>query len=134
MTQGATGSATGTPEIAKERFSLKHAFAVMEGDPFSAGEKENLVVLLSDVAVPDAMRRPPNDWRIWVSDQAGAGAIHGLIVTISPRRKFADSGSVVTKRGGGSCFIWNRCLATSRVSCNSRLPARSAPAPPENYR
>jgi hypothetical protein len=104
MTQGATGSATGTPEIAKERFSLKHAFAVMERDPFSEGEKENLVVLLSDVAVPDAMRRPPNDWRIWVSDQAGAGAIHGLIVTISPRRKFCGQRQRRHQTGWGLMF------------------------------
>ena len=101
---GATGSATGTLEIAKERFSLKHAFAVMEGDPLSDCEKENLVVLLSDVAVPDAMRRPPNDWRIWVSDQAGAGAIHGLIVTLSPRRKFCGQRQRRHQTGWGLMF------------------------------
>jgi hypothetical protein len=99
MAQSSAGSATGTLEIAKERFTLKYAFAALEGDPFSDGEKENLVVLLSDVPVPDAMRKPSNDWRIWVSDQAGSGAIHGLIVTINPETRVWDSGSVLTKRG-----------------------------------
>src|SRR5215469_5797490 len=104
MAQGSAGSASGTLEIAKERFPLKHAFAVMEGDPFSDGEKENLVVLLSDIPVPDALRKPPNDWRIWVSDQAGAGAIHGLIVTISPRRKFCGQRQRRHQTGWGLMF------------------------------
>jgi hypothetical protein len=99
MAQGPTGNVTGTLEIAKERFTLKHAFAVMEGDPFSDGEKERLVVLLSDIPVPAEMRKASNDWRTWVADQAGAGSIHGLIVTINPETKVWDSGSVVTKQG-----------------------------------
>lgn len=99
ISQGAAGSVTGTLEIAKERFALKYAFAVMEEDPFSNGEKENLVVLLSDIPVPNEMRKASNDWRIWVADQAGASSIHGLIVTIHPETKVWDGGSVVTKRG-----------------------------------
>jgi hypothetical protein len=99
IAQGPTGNATGTLEIAKERFTLKHAFAVMEADPFSDGEKEKLVVLLSDVPVPAEMRKASNDWRSWVADQATAGSIHGLIVTINPETKVWDSGSVVTKQG-----------------------------------
>jgi hypothetical protein len=99
MAQGPGGSVKGTLELAKERFTLKHAFAVMEEDPFSDGAKERLVVLLSDVPVPDEMRKASNEWRMWVSDQAGAGALHGLIVTIDPETKVWDSGSVVTKQG-----------------------------------
>jgi hypothetical protein len=99
MAQGSPGSAIGTLEIAKERFTLKHAFAVMDGDPFSNGEKENLVVLLSDIPVPDELRKASNDWRSWVADQAAAGSIHGLILTINPETKVWDSGSVVTKQG-----------------------------------
>jgi hypothetical protein len=99
MAQGPGGSVTGTLELAKERFPLKHAFAVMDGDPFSDGEKENLIVLLTDVPIPDELRKPSNDWRLWVGDQAGAGAIHGLIVTINPETKVWDSGSVLTKSG-----------------------------------
>jgi hypothetical protein len=99
MAQGSAGSVTGTLEIAKERFPLKHVFAVMDGDPFSDGEKENLVVLLSDVPVPAELRKASNDWRTWVGEQAGAGAIHGLIVTINPETKVWDSGSVLTRQG-----------------------------------
>jgi hypothetical protein len=99
IAQGSAGGVTGTLEIAKEHFTLKHAFAAMEEDPFSNGEKENLVVLLSDVPLPDEMRKASNDWRIWVSDKAEAGAIHGLILTINPETKVWDSGSVVTRRG-----------------------------------
>ncbi|HKE27949.1 MAG TPA: hypothetical protein VKB88_36590 [Bryobacteraceae bacterium] len=97
--QGSSDTVTGTLEIAKERFALKHVFAVMEDDPFSNGEKENLVVLLSDVAVPDELRKASNDWRLWVSEKAEAGTIHGLILIINPETKVWDSGSVVTKRG-----------------------------------
>jgi hypothetical protein len=97
--QGAADHVTGMLEIAKERFPLKHAFAVMEEDPFSHGEKENLVVLLSDLPVPDEMRKASNDWRIWVADQAGAGSIHGLIVTIDPETRVWDGGNVVTRHG-----------------------------------
>lgn len=97
--QGTAGSVTGTLEVAKERFPLQHVFAVMEADPFSNGEKENLVVLLSDVAVPDEMRQASNDWRGWVSEKAQAGAIHGLILTIHPDTAVWDSGNVITRRG-----------------------------------
>jgi hypothetical protein len=62
MAQGPVGSVIGTLEIAKERFPLKHVFAVMEEDPFSNGEKENLVVLISDTPVPNDMRKATNDW------------------------------------------------------------------------
>jgi hypothetical protein len=99
MAQGSGSSATGALEIAKQRFPLKYAFAVMEGDPFSGGEKENLVVLLSDTPLPDPLRKASNDWRIWVSEQAGAGSIHGLILTINPETKVWDAGSVLTKQG-----------------------------------
>jgi hypothetical protein len=45
VAQGAADRASGTLQIAKQQFPLKHAFAAMEADPFSNGEKENLVVL-----------------------------------------------------------------------------------------
>jgi hypothetical protein len=99
MAQGAAGAATGTLEVAKSRYPLKYAFAVMDKDPFSDGEKENLVVLLSDTPVPDALRKASNDWRIWVADQSAAGNIHGLILTINPETKVWDAGSVLTKQG-----------------------------------
>lgn len=98
MAQGSSDSVTGTLEVAKEHFTLKHVFAAMEDDPFSHGEKENLVVLLSDIPVPSEMRTA-SDWRMWVADKAQAGAIHGLILIINPDTKVWDSGNVVTKGG-----------------------------------
>jgi hypothetical protein len=41
VAQGSADSASGTLQIAKQQFPLKHAFAAMEADPFSNGEKEN---------------------------------------------------------------------------------------------
>jgi hypothetical protein len=99
LAQGTGNTANGTLEIAKEQFTLKHSFAVMDADPFSDGQKENLVVMLSDIPLPDEFRKASNDWRLWVSEKAEAGAIHGLILTINPETKVWDSGSVITKRG-----------------------------------
>jgi hypothetical protein len=97
--QGTGDSATGTLQVANERFMLKHVFAVMEEDPFSNGEKEKLTVLLSDVPVPAEMHKASNEWRIWLSDKAQAGAIHGLTLNIDPETKIWDGGNVVTKGG-----------------------------------
>jgi len=97
--QSSGDSVTGTLQVAKERYALKHAFAVMEADPFSNGEKENVIVVLSDVPVPQEMRKASNDWRIWAGEQAAAGAVHGLILTINPETKIWDSGHVLTKGG-----------------------------------
>jgi hypothetical protein len=122
MAQGVAGGVTGTLEIAKERFALKHAFALMEEDPFSNGEKENLVVLLSDIPVPDEMRKASNDWRIWAADQAGAGSIHGLIGHFEEKpaspadyRYHCISPSINVEHQGGSrepstydCTRWKR--------------------------
>lgn len=97
--QGSGQSVTGTLQIAKERFVLKHVFAVMEEDPFSDGKKENVIVLLSDVPVPDEMRKASNEWRIWAGQSAADGAVHGLILSIDPATKVWDSGHVLTKGG-----------------------------------
>jgi hypothetical protein len=99
MAQGASDGVTGTLEVAKDHFALKHAFAVMEADPFSGGEKENLVVLLSDIPVPEELRKASNDWRLWVSEKAQAGAVHGIILMIHPDTKLWDGGNVVTSHG-----------------------------------
>ena len=99
MAQGGGDGVTGALQIGQERFTLKHAFAVMEEDPFSNGQKEKLVVLLSDVPLPNEMRRASNDWRIWLSEQAGAGAIHGIVLNIDPETKVWDSGNLATKGG-----------------------------------
>jgi hypothetical protein len=97
--QGSGDTVAGTLQVAKERFDLKHAFAVMEEDPFSGGEKEKLTILLSDAAVPQEMRKASNEWRIWAGEQAAAGAVHGLVITIDPETKIWDSGHVLTKGG-----------------------------------
>jgi hypothetical protein len=49
--------------------------------------------------VPDELRKASNDWRIWVSERAEAGTIHGVILMAKPDTKVWDSGNVITKRG-----------------------------------
>ncbi len=99
VAQTAGDSATGSLQVAKERFTLKHSFAVMEADPFSNGEKENVVVVLTDAPIPHEMRKASGDWRLWLSEQAASGAIHGLVLTINPETKIWDAGHLLTKGG-----------------------------------
>src|SRR5581483_8399659 len=93
MAQAPNDSASGSLQVAKNRITLKYAFAVMEEDPFSNVEKEKLTVLLSDIPVPEALRKGTNEWRLWVSDQAAKGAIHGLVVNTirNPRSGTAET-------------------------------------------
>lgn len=92
-------SASGTLQIAKNRFTVKNAFAVMEPDVLAGGDKERLTVMLSDIALPGELHKATNAWRLWVSEQAVAGAIHGLIVTIDPGTGVWDGGHVITSQG-----------------------------------
>lgn len=94
--QVAGDSASGTLQIAKNRFALKCVFAVMEADP---DDKEMLTVFLSDVPVPDEMRKASDNWREWARGKAVAGTIHGVVVTINPATGVWDHGAVLTRQG-----------------------------------
>jgi hypothetical protein len=97
--QAAGDGASGTLQIAKNRFTVKNVFAVMEPDVLAGGDKEKLTVLLSDIALPDELHKASNAWRMWVSEQAVAGTIHGLVVTIDPATGVWDGGHVITSQG-----------------------------------
>jgi hypothetical protein len=99
MTQVPKDAVTGALQIAKDKFNVRFVFAVMEEDPFSNGEKEMLTVLLSDVPVPGELQKASNEWRLWVSEKAAAGVLHGLILHIDPETNVWDGGNLVTRGG-----------------------------------
>jgi hypothetical protein len=96
---GSGNSASGTLQVGAERVALKHVFAVLEADMLAGGDKEKLTVLLSDLPVPDELRKATDDWRYWAEKQARAGALHGVIVTIDPATAAWNRGDVLTRQG-----------------------------------
>ena len=96
---GSGNSASGTLQVGAERIALKHVFAVLEADMLAGGDKEKLTVLLSDLPVPDELRKATDDWRYWAEGQARAGALRGVIVTIDPATGTWNRGDVLTRQG-----------------------------------
>jgi hypothetical protein len=96
---GADNSASGSLKIGEERVALKYAFAVMEADGVGASAKEKLTVFLSDLPVPDELRKASDDWVYWADKQARAGALHGLSVALDPATAAWHSGRVLTRKG-----------------------------------
>ena len=96
---GAAGSASGTLQVGAERFALKYAFAVVEQNEMAHGNKEELKVLLSDLPVPDDLRKASNDWIYWADKQARAGVLHGLVLRIDPSTGVWSGGQLLTRQG-----------------------------------
>ena len=95
---GAADSASGALQIGAERFALKCVFAVMEQDGVAVG-KEKLTVFLSDLPVPDELRKASDDWVYWADQQARAGALHGVTLAIDPASGVWNGGRVLTRQG-----------------------------------
>jgi len=98
VASGAASGASGTLQIGAERFALKYVFAVMEKDGMEA-DKEKLTVFLSDVPVPDELRKATDDWVYWADKQARAGALHGVALAIDPATAIWSSGRMLTRQG-----------------------------------
>lgn len=98
VASGAADGASGTLQIGAERFALNHVFAVMEEDGLAKG-KENLTVFLSDVAVPEDLRKATEDWVFWADRQARAGTLHGVAVAIDPATSVWSGGRMLTQQG-----------------------------------
>lgn len=98
ITPAAPGTATGSLQLGKQRFPLRHAFAVREADAL-AGDQERLAVLLTDEPVPETLRNASGDWRRWADQQAGTDALHGLILAIDPATLAWTHGQLLTRDG-----------------------------------
>ncbi len=99
IASGAADTASGTLQIGEERVALKYAFAVMEPDGVGAGAKEKLTVFLSDLPVPDEVRKASDEWVYWADKQARAGALHGVTVAIDPATAVWKGGRLLTGKG-----------------------------------
>lgn len=103
VASGADDSASGTLQIGAERFALKYVFAVMEADePGSA--KEQVTVFLSDVPVPEELRKATDDWVFWAGTRSRAGALHGVALSIDPATGVWSGGRLLTREGIESYF------------------------------
>jgi hypothetical protein len=96
---GAVGSASGTLQVGAERFVLKYAFAAIEQNEMAHGNKEELKVLLSDLPVPDDLRKASNDWLYWADKQARGGTLHGVVLNIDPASSVWSGGQLLTRQG-----------------------------------
>jgi len=94
----AAGSVSGALQIGAARFTLKYVFAVMEPDGMAAG-KEKLTVFLSDLPVPEELRKASDDWVYWADRQARAGALHGVALAIDPATSIWNGGRLLTSQG-----------------------------------
>ena len=99
IASGAADTASGTLQIGEERVALKYAFAVMEPDGVGAGAKEKLTVFLSDLPVPDELRKASDEWVYWADKQARAGALRGVTVAIDPATAVWKGGRLLTGKG-----------------------------------
>ena len=91
--------ASGALLVGKERFALKHVFAVSEADPLAEGDKERTAVFLSDQPVPDDRREASDAWYAWANEQARAGALHGVVLLIDAATKTWSRGHLLSRRG-----------------------------------
>lgn len=98
VASGAADSVSGTLQVGAERFALKFVFAVMEQDGVAA-DKEKLTVFLSDLPVPDELRKATDDWVQWADQQARAGALHGVALAIDPATGVWSGGRMLTREG-----------------------------------
>ncbi|MGB7758619.1 MAG: hypothetical protein WBL61_02255 [Bryobacteraceae bacterium] len=95
----AADSASGTLQVGAERFTLTHAFAAIEQNETAHGNQEELKVLLSDLPVPDDLRKASDDWLYWADKQARAGTLHGVILRIDPATGVWSGGQLLTRQG-----------------------------------
>ncbi|MGO9230036.1 MAG: hypothetical protein ACLQKA_12630 [Bryobacteraceae bacterium] len=95
----AADSASGVLQVGAERFALKCAFAVMEQDESATGDKQTLRLLLSDLPVPDDLRKASRDWIYWADKQARAGALRGVVLNIDPATGIWSGGQLLTRQG-----------------------------------
>ena len=96
---GAADSASGTLQVGAEHFALKYALAVMEQNEMAHGNKEELKVLLSDLPVPDELRKASDDWLYWGDKQARGGTLHGVVLRIDPATGVWSGGQLLTRQG-----------------------------------
>jgi len=99
VANGATDSASGTLQVGAERFALKYAFGVVEQNEMAHGNKEELKVLLSDLPVPDDLRKASDDWLYWADKQARGGTLHGVVLSIDPATGVWSGGQLLTRQG-----------------------------------
>jgi len=96
---GASDGASGTLQVGAERFALTHAFAVIEPNEMAHGKKAELKVLLSDMPVPDDLRKASDGWLYWADKQARGGALHGVVLSIDPASGVWSGGQLLTPQG-----------------------------------
>jgi len=99
VANGAADGASGTLQVGAERFALKCAFAAIEHNEMAQGNKEELKVLLSDLPVPDDLRKASDDWLYWADKQARSGALHGVVLRIDPTTGVWSGGQLLTRQG-----------------------------------
>jgi len=95
----AADSASGVLQVGAERFALKCAFAAVEHNEMAHGNKEELKVLLSDLPVPDDLRKASDDWLYWADKQARGGTLHGVVLRIDPATGVWSGGQLLTRQG-----------------------------------
>jgi hypothetical protein len=117
-------SASGWLQVGTARFALKHVFAALEPGMLAGRDKERITVFLSDQPVPEDLRKASDAWRTWAGEQARAGVLHGVIVTIDPATGVWNSGHVLSRRG---VMMYSQTVSSPEAS-NFRFERASSPA------
>jgi hypothetical protein len=119
---GAADSASGTLQVGAQRFTLTHAFAAIEQNEKAHGNKEELKVLLSDLPVPDELRKASDDWLYWADKQARAGTLHGVVLKIDPATGIWSGGQMLTRQGAE---FYSESVSSPELSSLRFAPAGS---------
>ena len=112
-------------EVRGERALLTQAFAAMETDRLEPGDRENVVILLSDKPVPEELRSATKDYTTWAGEQARAGQLAGVVIVIDPETKVWSRGQRLSKEHGLTFY-----MHTSTAPDGRKLryePAESGP-------
>lgn len=99
IAEAAGDSASVTFQQGDKRVALQCVFAVMQADRGAEGEKNRVMVLLSDRPVPDEFRQASSRWLFWAGNQARAGALRGVILEIDPATGIWSGGQLLTNKG-----------------------------------
>lgn len=118
------GSASGWLEVKGQRVALKYAFAAMADDPMEGGGKEKIEVLLSDRPVPAELRRATDAWSFWAGEQASKGALHGIILYLTPETKLWRRGQMLSSDG---LTFYSQSVSSPELSDLVLAPAPAAP-------
>lgn len=123
MAAAEEGSASGWLEVKGQRVALKYAFAAMAEDALEGPGKERIEVLLSDQPVPPELRKANEVWGFWAGDQARKGAMHGIIVYITPDSKVWSRGQLLSNEG---LLFYGQSVSSPELSDLVFTPAAGA--------